>query len=107
MNESYRVNDALGKATQAIVFAYQAIAVLIVVASLFLANGWLNTPFVGGFFEQTMVLKGTDTRVPGQKWALYEQGFTIGDQLRSVNGQPISNALQLQRSARGRTFVAP
>src|SRR5215213_5762760 len=98
MNESYRINDVISKITQSIVLAYQAMAVVVFAVSLFLAYDWLSTPFIGGLFEQTMVLNGTDTYVAGKHWALYEQGFTIGDQLRSVNGQQISNAEDLVRT---------
>ena len=97
MNESYRVNDAFGRITQGIVLVYQAIAVLIFGASLILGLDWQNDPFIGGLFEQTMVLNGTDTRQAGDHWALYEQGFLIGDQLVSVNGQPVSNGEELHR----------
>ena len=96
MNESYRVNDVVSKATQSVVLVYQAMAVIVFAISLFLAFDWLSTPFIGGFFEQTMVLNGTDTREVGRHWALYEQGFTIGDQLVSVNGNQISNAETLE-----------
>ncbi|HEX9389388.1 MAG TPA: hypothetical protein VF918_23890, partial [Anaerolineales bacterium] len=96
MNESYRINDAISKATQSIVLVYQTLAVVVFAISLFLAFDWLSTPFIGGFFEQTMVLNGTDTREVGKHWALYEQGFTIGNQLVSVNGTPISNAKDLE-----------
>jgi len=92
MNDSYRVNDVLSKITQFFVLVYQAIAVLIFGASLYSGYLWLQNPFIGGFFEQTMVLNGSDTREPGRHWALYEQGFKIGDQLVSVNGSPVSNA---------------
>lgn len=98
MNESYRVNDVISKATQSIVLVYQTVAVAVFAVSLFLAYDWLSTPFIGGLFEQTMVLNGTDTYEAGKHWALYEQGFTIGDQLRSVNGQQISNAEDLERT---------
>lgn len=96
MNESYRINDILSKATQSIVLVYQTLAVIVFAISLFLAFDWLSTPFIGGFFEQTMVLNGTDTREVGKHWALYEQGFTIGNQLVSVNGTQIANAKDLE-----------
>jgi len=96
MNDSYRINDAISKVTQTIVLVYQTIAVVVFAISLFLAFDWLSSPFIGGFFEQTMVLNGTDTREVGKHWALYEQGFTIGNQLVSVNGTPISNAKDLE-----------
>jgi len=80
---------------QSLVLVYQAIAVLVFVASLFLAYDWLKNPFIGGFFEQTMVLNDIDTTEAGRHWALYEQGFKLGEQLVSVDGQIISNAEDL------------
>ncbi|HJR81376.1 MAG TPA: GAF domain-containing protein [Anaerolineales bacterium] len=98
MNESYRFNDAWSKTTQWIVLIYQTIAVLIFAASLILGLDWLNDPFIGGMFEQTMVLNGTDTREAGKHWTLYEQGFEIGDQLVSVNGRSISSGEELHNT---------
>ena len=81
---------------QSLVLVYQAIRLwLIFVASLFLAYNWLKNPFIGGFFEQTLVLNGVDTSEAGEHWALYEQGFGLGDQLVSVDGKIISNAEDL------------
>src|SRR5690349_11525469 len=97
MNESYRLNSVVSKVTQSVVLVYQAIAMLVVAISRFLAFDWLNSPFIGGFFEQTMVLNGTDTYQAGKHWSLYTQGFKIRDQLVSVNGSPISNAQDLAR----------
>jgi signal transduction histidine kinase/putative methionine-R-sulfoxide reductase with GAF domain len=97
MNEPIRVNDVLSKATQWIVLIYQAVAVVIFGISVFVGVNWLRNPFPGGFFEQTMVLNGSDTREAGKHWALYKQGFKIGDQLVSVNGNPVSNGRDLER----------
>src|SRR6476659_6431658 len=96
MNDSYRINTVISKVTQSVVLAYQAIAMLVFAISLFLAFDWLSTPFIGGFFEQTMVLNGTDTYETGKHWSLYTDGFKIRDQLVSVNGSPISNAQDLE-----------
>jgi signal transduction histidine kinase len=100
MNESFRYNTVLSKVTQSIVLAYQALAVVIFIAALLIGYNWLHAPFIGGFFEQTLVLNGSDTRQAGKQWALYEAGFNIGDQLVSVSGQPISNGRDLQRTLR-------
>jgi signal transduction histidine kinase len=97
MSDSYRINDWLSKITQTIVLVYQAVAVVIFFAALYFGVLWLRNPFPGGFFEQTMVLNGSDTGQEGQRWALYEQGFEIGDQIVSVNGQPVSSARELSR----------
>ncbi len=76
---------------QAVVLIYQGIAAVAVILSLFLAYEWLRNPFIGGFFEQTMVLNGSGTRDVASPWALYEKGFKLGDQLVSVKGVPISS----------------
>jgi signal transduction histidine kinase len=98
MYQSYRFNIFLSRVTQAVVLVYQGIAVVIFVSSLFLAYEWLKNPFIGGFFEQTHVLNGSDTTEAGKHWALYAQGFKLGDQLISVAGHTISNANDLDHT---------
>jgi len=98
MYQANRFNTVVSTVTQSIVLVYQAIAVIVFVASLFSAYAWLKNPFVGGFFEQTLVLNGTDTRESGKHWALYEKGFKLGDQLISVAERPISNAGDLRET---------
>jgi hypothetical protein len=96
MYQSQRFSTVLGKATQAIVLVYQGIAAVTFIASLFQAYNWLKNPFIGGFFEQTMVLNGSDTSEAGKQWAMYEQGFDLGDQLVSVDGTAIHTSKDLQ-----------
>jgi hypothetical protein len=55
----------------------------------------LKNPFIGGFFEQTFVLNGANSTEPGKQWALYENGFKLGDQLKAVDGEPILDAGKL------------
>ncbi|HET9589711.1 MAG TPA: GAF domain-containing protein [Anaerolineales bacterium] len=96
MYQAYRINTALNKAIQVIVLGYQGVAAVVFVLSLWFAFDWLRTPFIGGFFEQTMVLNGSGTSEAGKQWALYEQGFGLGDQLIAVEDRPISNANDLK-----------
>ena len=96
MYPSQRFYEVTNKATQLIVLAYQALALVVFVAGLYLSYAWLSNPFMGGFFEHTFILNGTQTREAGQQWALYEHGFEGGDQLLSVNGTPIKNANDLK-----------
>src|SRR5512145_2180518 len=95
MNQSNRFNTIVSAVTQSVVLIYQVIAVIIFVVSLFSAYAWLKNPFIGGFFEQTLILNGSDTREAGEHWALYDKGFKLGDQLVSVAGTPISNSTDL------------
>jgi len=98
MYSSNNINTTISKVTQWIVVVYQILAIIVFVASLFFAYEWLKNPFIGGFFEQTLVLNGSDTRETGQHWALYEAGFKLGDQIVSVDGHPISNSTDLRET---------
>ena len=86
----------MNRVLQGIVFVYQAIAVVIFILIITMAGDWLRTPFIGGFFEHSMVLNGSDTSEENKNWAMYEQGFDVGDQLISVDGVPVSNSVQLK-----------
>jgi signal transduction histidine kinase len=96
MYSSQRFQTTLNRVRQSIVLAYQAVAVLVFIGGLFLAYDWLRNPFIGGFFEHTLVLNGSNTSEKNRDWALYEQGFKLGDQLISVDGQPIRNSDDLK-----------
>src|SRR5687767_4814141 len=100
MYQAYRFNRILSKVVQSVVLVYQGIAVVVCILSLFFAYNWLKNPFIGGLFEQTMVLNGSDTSESGKQWALYEQGFGLGDQLKSVGGHTISNTDDLYDALR-------
>lgn len=92
---SQRFQTGLNRVLQAIVLAYQTLAVIVFIAGLYFAYDWLRSPFIGGFFEHTMVLNGSDTSVSGQHWEMYEQGFKLGDQLVSVDGRDVLNSSDL------------
>jgi signal transduction histidine kinase len=93
-----RFNTALDTLTQTSVLMYQALAVVVFVASLFSAYAWLKNPFMGGFFEQTMVVNESVTREAGNQWALHEKGFRLGDQVISVEGHSIASADDLRET---------
>src|SRR5258706_2805647 len=96
MYPSQRFYEVSNRVTQYIVLGYQIIALIVFVFGLYFAYGWLKNPFIGGFFEHTLVLNGSDTKEFGKHWALYEEGFKQGDQLISVNGTPIKNSSELK-----------
>ncbi|HET9914391.1 MAG TPA: GAF domain-containing protein [Anaerolineales bacterium] len=93
--DSFRFDTALNKFTQNIVWVYQGIAAIVFIVSLLLGVGWIQKPFIGGFLEQTMALNGSSQE--REDWALYAAGFKLGDQLVSINGQPVSSARDLER----------
>ncbi|MEP0807212.1 MAG: GAF domain-containing protein [Chloroflexota bacterium] len=95
-HSSQTSRNFLNRTLQVVVLVYQFAALLVFAVSLYLAGDWLKNPFLGGFFEHTFVLNGSDTVEPGKTWAMYAQGFKLGDQLVSVNGRPVSNSEQLR-----------
>lgn len=95
MEQSYRTGTVLSRVMQWLVLLYQTIAVVVFLASLYLAYDWLKNPFIGGFFEQTFVLNGINTTESGKQWALYTEGFKLRDQLLAVDGQSITNSNEL------------
>ncbi len=98
MDSPNRLNISINRITQAVVTVYQVLALVVFVLSLYFSYQWLKNPFLGGFFEQTLVLNGSDTREAGKQWALYAAGFELGDQLVSVDGHPISNSADLREA---------
>jgi signal transduction histidine kinase len=100
---SDRTQAVFNRGLQAVVLAYQAIAVVVFISTLTTAGEWLRTPFIGGFFEHTLVLNGSDTSEEGRSWALYQAGFEVGDQLISVDGVRVENSAQLKETLNSHT----
>ncbi len=62
---------------------------------LVLANRWLQLPFLGAFYEHTMVFNGTGPSVPEREWALYSK-VVLGDQLIAINGTQVRTSGEVQ-----------
>ena len=86
---------------QAVVSLYQLVAVGTFVAALILANSWLKTPFMGAFFEQTMMFNGSAPSGDSSTWNLYSQGVKLGDRLISVNGVQVNTSAQVEKILSG------
>lgn len=91
MFRSLRFNLTVSRVLQFIVLGYQAIAVLAVTAALIFAISWLQTPFLGAFFEQTLVANGAKPNQPSEAWQLSNQGIDLGEHLISVFGINVQN----------------
>ncbi len=83
------------------VFVYQAAAVIIFLIGLFLANRWFQQPFIGAFYEHTLVFNGTGPDESDPAWALYKE-VKVGDQLIAINGMPVHSALEIREILSGR-----
>ena len=95
MYKSLRFNLTLSKFLQFVVLVYQAVAVLAVITAIVLAVGWLQQPFLGAFFEPTLIKNQAGPTDPHQAWQLHNQGVAHGDQLRSVAGQEVHSTKEL------------
>ena len=83
------------------VFVYQAAAVIIFLFGLYLANRWLQQPFIGAFYEHTLVFNGTGSSGSDPAWDLYKQ-VEVGDQLISINEMPVHSAVEVGEILRER-----
>jgi signal transduction histidine kinase len=98
---SERSSAALGQILQVVVFVYQFIAVTAFVAALFLAASWLRSPFLGAFYEHTLIFNDAVPVGDGAGWDLYKQGVKLGDQLISVNGIEVHSTAEAQNVLSG------
>ena len=77
-----------------IVLAYQAMAVILFMLGLVLANRWLQQPFLGAFYEHTLIFNGTGQSDGSPDWALFDQ-VVVGDQLVAINGISVKSAEEI------------
>jgi len=96
-----RYNTLVNQSLQWIVFAYQAMAVILFLFGLILASRWFKQPFLGAFYEHTLVFNGTGPDDPSREWALYKQ-VVLGDQLVAINGVAVQSNKQIQSVLAGR-----
>ena len=96
-----RKTSLISQVLQWVVFAYQVIAVLIFLGGLFLANRWLQQPFIGAFYEHTLVFNGSGPDQADSAWVLYSK-VEVGDQLIAVNDMPVRSSAEVRDILRGR-----
>jgi signal transduction histidine kinase/putative methionine-R-sulfoxide reductase with GAF domain len=102
MQMNQRSAALLNRTLQIIVLGYQALAIVVFIAGIILGNRWLQTPFIGAFFEHTMVFNGVgpEGEEPPEPWALYGE-VQLGDQLVAVNDQPVKNTSEVLQALDG------
>lgn len=86
-----RYSILINRILQWIVFAYQGVAVLLFLAALFIANRWFQQPFLGAFYEHTLVFNGTGPDQPEPAWSLFSQ-VEVGDQLLAIDDMPVRDS---------------
>ena len=91
MFQSLRFELTFNRLLQLLVLGYQTLAILAFVIAIILASSWLQVPFLGAFFEQTLVANGATPSQPSEAWQLHNQGITLGEQLTSVFGNTVTS----------------
>ena len=95
MNITQPANLKRDKAIETSILVYQVIAVLIFIAAPIIAIQWWKTPFIGAFFEHSMVFNGVgpvrDATAPNQ-WELFNNEVELTDQLVAIGGKEVRNA---------------
>jgi len=90
LQETAPSNKLLNNVLTGIVFAYQVVAVIVFFACLAKAIGWVKEPFIGSFYEHTLVFVDTGPTQKGSAWE-FNALVSSGDQLIAVNHVPVQN----------------
>ncbi len=97
MLPSERLNPIVDRVLQVVVLVYQGIALITFLVIFFLAIGWLQTPFLGAFVEQTMVFNGVGPANPPAAWGLFQDNsLHLTYQLVKVNGMDVQSETQVR-----------
>ncbi len=73
MDKTARPKEMSSRLMQYLVWAYQAVVVLVMLAAPFWAARFFKQPFLGIFVEHTLVTNGVGPDNPGIEWDLYQK----------------------------------
>lgn len=84
------------------VITYQIIAIAGLLAALFLADYWLNLPFLGAFFDPPLVFDEVGpSPSSAEEWPLHPLlRFENGDRLVAIQGQEVQDTRQVEEVLR-------
>lgn len=97
----YKYRNAINNILQWMLVFYQIAAVVLFMVSLLFAIRWIQQPFLGAFYEHTLVFNGTGPGNASAEWALYDQ-VVVGDQMLAINDSPVQNTADIQSVLEGR-----
>lgn len=90
-----RYQTLISQTLQWVVLIYQISAVVLFMTGIFLANRWMEQPFLGAFYEHTLVFNGTGPAENTPAWALFHQ-VKVGEQLAAIDGIPVSSSEEVR-----------
>ncbi len=98
----HRYKLLISQALQWLVFLYQTVAAVLFVVGLYVATTlWLPQPFLGAFYEHTLVFNGTGPVEASPEWALFDQ-VEVGDQLVAIDGISVTSAADVRNVLKNR-----
>ncbi len=82
------------------VIAYQSVAAIGLIVALFLANYWLELPFLGAFFDPTLVFDEVGpTSSSATSWPLHSQlNPERRDRLIAIQGEEVHNTQEMEQA---------
>jgi signal transduction histidine kinase len=86
-----------------IVAVYQFVAVLVFFACIYLGIVWIKEPFIGSFYEHTLVFVDTGPTQKGSAWE-FNALVSSGDQLVAVNHEPVHTQKDVHNAITGKFF---
>lgn len=101
ISQSIEKKKTFNKALEITVLAYQAIAVIAFIIIPIAAFQWWKTPFIGAFFEQTMVFNDVGSireDTDSEAWQLFNAGLNLGDQLIEIDEKSVNNAEEMKEA---------
>ncbi len=96
-------NKLLNNILAGIVLVYQVIALFVFFAGIYLAIGWIKEPFIGSFYEHSLVFNDTGPVQKGSAWE-FNAFVSSGDQLVAVNHVPVRSQSDVSKVITGNFF---
>lgn len=103
VQETMYANKLLGNILTWIVLIYQAFALFVFFACIYFGIGWIKEPFIGSFYEHTLIFNDSGPTQKGTPWEL--NGLVAsGDQLIAVNHVPVQSQNAVRKVILGKFF---
>ena len=101
IQEAIPANKLLSNILTWIVLIYQAVALFIFFACIYLAINWIREPFIGSFYEHTLVFVDTGPTQKGSAWE-FNALVSSGDQIVAVDHTPVQTQADVRKVINGK-----
>ncbi len=97
MSQSPGLSQRLNRTSLIVTFIYQGLVIIAFLVYPILAYQFINTPFIGAFIDNTMVVNNVHPEPVPANWDLVRQGVQQGDQLLTLNNNPVSSYSEMRQ----------